>query len=186
MSLVGVLALQGGFKEHIQSIHRAGGIARAVRTLKDAKQCDAFILPGGESTVISRMMCEEGLDDFLYQAIARKKLVWGTCAGAILLGPKYLQAVDMHIQANAYGSQQASFQAKVLSKHKQLCTDGWFIRAPKILSTSAQVLATLADQSIVAVKSGSVFVTTFHPELTDDLVWHQYFLANLKAEVIDA
>ncbi|MEO7003659.1 MAG: pyridoxal 5'-phosphate synthase glutaminase subunit PdxT [Ktedonobacterales bacterium] len=192
MTRIGVLALQGDFREHMRAIVRLGGEARAVRLPADLDGLDGLIIPGGESTVIGKLMVEYSLDQPLRQAIAAGLPTWGTCAGMILLaretdnallGQPLLAAMNVRVRRNAFGSQRESFETAL---HIPALGDqlyhAVFIRAPIVESVGAgvEVLARL-DQprdgaDIVAVRQGSLLGSAFHPEVTDDLRFHDYFL----------
>ena len=185
-TLAGVLALQGDFAEHLQMLSFPGVPGRAVRLPRDLDHLAALIIPGGESTTISRLADMYGLVEPL-RAFARSgKPVWGTCAGAIYLARSApgldrptLGLLDIAVRRNAFGRQVDSFEV-------DLAIDGVnggpfhavFIRAPLIESAGAgvQVLARLADGGIVAVRQGNLLATAFHPELTGDSRLHEYFL----------
>lgn len=184
---VGVLALQGDFAEHLQMLASLGVQARPVRLPHDLDGLDGLIIPGGESTTISRLAETYGLVEPL-RAFARSgKPVWGTCAGAIYLARSApdldrptLGLLDIVVRRNAFGRQVDSFE-------EDLDVQGLpggpfhavFIRAPLIESTGpgVEVLARLADGGIVAVRQGNLMATSFHPELTGDSRLHRRFLA---------
>ncbi len=181
---IGVLALQGGFSEHVAQLARLGHDARLVRCASDLQGCQGLILPGGESTSQSH-------DDFhaVWQAIiasVRQGMpCWGTCAGAILLARRVMPAVypDVHIEVrrNAYGAQLASFVAdlRVLPEISATeTTPGIFIRAPQFTSFSKHAIpmAWLESGSCVALRHQQLLLTACHPELGEDLHFHQYFL----------
>lgn len=181
---VGVLALQGSVQEHLAKLKRIENIApRSVRTAEELKSVDALILPGGESTVIGKLLRTFGLMTILSNQISEGMPVWGTCAGTILLARKilgespYLGAIDITVARNAYGTQSDSFRTTSriaeLSDHE---TELVFIRAPKIISCSehVSVICSLGENP-VAVRQNHILATTFHPELTNDLSFHSYF-----------
>lgn len=180
---VAILALQGAFAEHAQTLERLGVEHLEIRQKKDMeKKFDALILPGGESTVMGKLLHELEL----YEPIRRKILdglpVFGTCAGLILLakevdaGVPCLETMDIRAKRNAYGRQLGSFytEAEFKGVGKIPMT---FIRAPYIseVSGSTEVLAETGGK-IVAARQGNQLVCAFHPELTEDLRVHQYFL----------
>ncbi len=191
---IGVLALQGAFLEHAHMLRKAGATPVEVRLPEDLKGLDGLIIPGGESTTIGKLAVKFGLINPLYQFIAEGHAVWGTCAGLIFLAkdigatgsgghviPTRLEVMDVTVDRNAFGRQVDSFEADLQLDFSQDDTPfrAVFIRAPRIESSgnSVEVLAQLADGGIVAAREGNLLVTAFHPELTDDLRFHEYFLA---------
>jgi 5'-phosphate synthase pdxT subunit len=188
--VIGVLALQGGFLEHLVAIRILGAIAREVRLPSDFVGIDALIIPGGESTTIAKMMdlyeLRKPISDFADQGHP----VWGTCAGLIMLSidnideePETLSLIDISVQRNAYGRQLESFITDLKSSiFSEKIFQGVFIRAPIIsrVGQGVQVLSELKDKSPVAVRQNNIIGTTFHPELTDDYRYHEYFLSMLE------
>lgn len=183
MTRIGVLALQGDFREHLRAVERLGGEARAVRLPTDLDGLDGLIIPGGESTVMGKLMVEYRLDAPLRDAIAAGMPIWGTCAGLILLGQPLLAAMDIRVRRNAFGSQRESFETElhipVLGEQPYHAV---FIRAPIVeaVGEGVDVLARLDTPrdgaDIVAVRQGLLLGSAFHPEVTDDLRFHEYFL----------
>ncbi|MCJ7522600.1 MAG: pyridoxal 5'-phosphate synthase glutaminase subunit PdxT [Dehalococcoidia bacterium] len=186
MKKVGVLALQGGFLEHIAALHRLGAGAFPVRLPKELKGIDGLVIPGGESTAIGKLMREYHLEDELNKLIAEGVPVFGTCAGMVLLARKVsgmdlqpLGAMDIEVRRNAFGRQVDSFEADlevpVLGQHPFHAV---FIRAPLIerVGGSVEILASLPDGTPVAARENNLVATAFHPELTTDLRFHEYFL----------
>lgn len=187
---IGVLALQGDFAEHIHMLRRLGEEGAEVRLPKHLDGLDGLIIPGGESTTIGKLSVAYGLMEPL-RAFTEIHPVWGTCAGAILLSrdarreQPLLKVMDITVQRNAFGAQVDSFEADLdipeLAKvtHTTHPYHAVFIRAPIIESVSgeAQVLSRLPDGRIVAAQEGHLLATSFHPELTDDLRFHEYFLS---------
>jgi len=181
---VGVLALQGDFEAHAKACERAGlGRAHEVRLVADLAAVDALILPGGESTTISKGLARTGLDAAIRERIARGMPVLGTCAGAILLalrvephGVPTLAALDVTAVRNAYGTQVDSF-ASALDADASEGLAGLravFIRAPRLTALGPQVeVLARVDGDPVLVRQGHVLAATFHPELTDDPRVHQ-------------
>ncbi|BBM83194.1 pyridoxal 5'-phosphate synthase glutaminase subunit PdxT [Candidatus Uabimicrobium amorphum] len=191
MKTVGVLAFQGSVIEHKKKINEAGADAREVRHPEDLNAIDAIILPGGESTCITRMLNEFQLMEPLAQKIQQGLPVWGTCAGAILLSrnvdgqpnPLPLGIVDIDIERNSYGSQLDSFQYQTpVSFLDNRQVNLIFIRAPRIHSVhTCENLLNIEwkqQQEIVAVKQNNIFITTFHPELDSGCTFHRYFIDN--------
>lgn len=189
---VGVLALQGAFREHIQALSRLGAEAIEVRRPEDLTDLDGLVIPGGESTTIRLLMAEYGVDSLLRDRIAQGFPVLGTCAGMIVLAkridgeaPPGLDGLDVSVRRNAFGRQFDSFESDlpvpVLGREP---FHGVFIRAPVVESVApgVEVLATLADGSIVAVRQDAIVGLAFHPELTDDARFHRYFLDLIAKE----
>ena len=183
---IGVLALQGAFIEHIDIIQQLGFEASAVRLPTELDGLNGFIIPGGESTTISRLMLEYNLMQPV-RDLARAGLpVLGTCAGTILLArdvPDFdletLQLMDIKVRRNAFGSQVDSFEADLeMPVLGEKLFHAIFIRAPVIEKTGpeVEVLAELSNGVTVAVRQGKLVAAAFHPELTNDLRFHRYFL----------
>jgi 5'-phosphate synthase pdxT subunit len=188
---VGVLALQGAFREHIVSLEALGVAASAVRLPEQLEDCDGLIIPGGESTAIGKLMDTYGF----YEAIPRRHAagmgIWGTCAGAILMARDILDALpdqrplglmDIAVRRNAYGRQVDSFEVELAVKGLDRTYTGVFIRAPWIESVGSGV-EVLAEHTgrIVAVREGDLMATSFHPELTGDPRIHRLFVEGLKS-----
>jgi 5'-phosphate synthase pdxT subunit len=186
--IIGVLALQGAFAEHIQRLKQLGTETRIVRLPHDLSDLDGLIIPGGESTTIGKLL---ELYDLMapVQHFALEKPVWGTCAGMILMAKDIgaqqpiLGVMDIVVERNAFGRQIDSFITKLIVPDIQ---DGVskpfpavFIRAPKIVEAkgTAKIIAKLENNTPVAVRQGKLLATAFHPELTDDLRFHEYFLS---------
>ena len=189
MMRIGVLAVQGAFIEHEQMLARLGAHSFEIRRKQDLEQpFDGLIIPGGESTVQSKLLRELGLFEPLAQRIADGLPVFGTCAGLLLLAKEIenddrrcFAAMDITAVRNAYGRQLGSFytEAEFKGLGKIPMT---FIRAPyiKAVHGSAEALA-VVDGKIVAARQGNLLVTAFHPELNDDLSVHACFLDMLRA-----
>jgi 5'-phosphate synthase pdxT subunit len=187
---IGVLALQGDFAEHILMLKRLGVEAAEVRLPEHLIGLDGLIIPGGESTTIGKLATDYALMEPL-QEFGRRHAVWGTCAGAIFLSKDASRAqpllglMDIKVTRNAFGRQVDSFEADLdvpeLNKvtRSQKPYHAFFIRAPIIESVAAdaKVLSALADGRIVAVQQGHFLATSFHPELTQDTRFHEYFLS---------
>ncbi len=182
---VGVFALQGDVREHLQLLTSLGVESIEVRNAKQLASCDGLIIPGGESTTISKLIDIFGLRDDLLAYIAQGKPVYGTCAGMIMLatevldeasGQQSLKAMDISVRRNAFGSQLDSFEASVEFAGSPVAVA--FIRAPIVerVGENVQVLSKLSTGAIVAVREGNVLATSFHPELTGDRAVHEYFL----------
>ena len=184
---IGVLAAQGDFLEHIASLQRLGVEAIPVRLPRDLVQIDGVIIPGGESTSISKLMLDYNLAAEV-KSLAKNGLpVFGTCAGMILLAKDItdgnrvepLRLMNIKVRRNAFGRQRESFEADLsIMPLGDKPFHAIFIRAPIIeqVSPGVKVLAKLDDGTIVAVREGKLLASAFHPELTDDLRFHQYFL----------
>lgn len=190
---IGVLALQGDFLEHKVILQKLGVETIEVRLPKDLAGLSGLIIPGGESTTIGKLAVAFGLMEPL-RHFAREFPVWGTCAGAIFLSQNakkeqpLLKMMDITVERNAFGAQVDSFEAEldIDELKKATGTDdpfrAVFIRAPIIESVrgNARVLSRLADGRIVAAIEGHLLATSFHPELTKDTRFHQYFLSLCK------
>jgi len=185
---IGVLALQGDFEAHLKMLGELGVDGEAVRLPKHLENLDGIILPGGESTTIGKLMVLYGLDEPLQQKIREGFPIWGTCAGLILLaretdnsleGQPLLASMHMRVRRNAFGSQRESFETDLsVPVIGEAPFHAFFIRGPAIESVSpkVEVLATLDDGTIVAVREGHLLGTAFHPEIGGDSRFHQYFL----------
>jgi 5'-phosphate synthase pdxT subunit len=182
---IGVLALQGAFIEHVKKLRRLGVKTCEVRLPQDLKGLDGLIIPGGESTTIGKLAVEYGLVEPLRQ-FAQKKPTWGTCAGLIFLAKDIgidrqpiLGVMDITVNRNAFGRQVDSFEVDLpVSALGDRPFHAVFIRAPVVtgVGQGVNVLGKLEDGRIVAVQSGHLLGTAFHPELTDDDRFHAYFL----------
>ncbi len=179
--LFGVLALQGDFEKHQQSLERAGARQCEVRTLEQLNAVDALVIPGGESTTMLRLMDYYGLFEPLRE-FGSQKPVFGTCAGAILMAKgvmspaqKSLDLMDIDVERNAYGRQVDSRIVELESKVGPL--EAVFIRAPIIRRTGepVEVLASYQGNAVL-VRQGRHLASTFHPELTDDIKVHKMFI----------
>jgi 5'-phosphate synthase pdxT subunit len=187
---IGVLALQGDFAEHIVMLRRLGVDTAEVRLPEHLKGLDGLIIPGGESTTIGKLATDYGLMQPLRE-FGQRHAMWGTCAGAIFLSKDVrrsqplLNLMDIKVERNAFGRQVDSFEAdldipeikKVTGKDDPY--HAVFIRAPIIESVEndARALATIGDHKIVAAQQGHWLATSFHPELTGDSRFHEYFLS---------
>ena len=186
---VGVFALQGDVREHLQLLTSLGVESIEVRNAKQLASCDGLIIPGGESTTISKLIDIFGLRNNLLAYIAQGNPVYGTCAGMIMLatevldeasGQQSLKAMDISVRRNAFGSQLDSFEASVEFAGSPV--EVAFIRAPIVerVGENAQVLSKLSTGAIVAVREGNLLATSFHPELTGDSAVHEYFLGMIS------
>jgi 5'-phosphate synthase pdxT subunit len=171
---IGVLAVQGNFREHLRMLARLGVDRVEVRLPEQLEGLDGLIIPGGESTAIGRLLRLYGLE----QAIALFPApILGTCAGMILLDRGHLGLADLEVDRNAYGRQVKSFEADVQLAGDATPLRGVFIRAPRIRAAGAdvEVLGEL-DGEPVLVRDGRLLLASFHPELTDDTRVHERFL----------
>ncbi|MBI2942406.1 MAG: pyridoxal 5'-phosphate synthase glutaminase subunit PdxT [Chloroflexi bacterium] len=183
---IGVLALQGDFREHVAALRRLGVEASEVRLPEDLDAVDGLIIPGGESTTIGKLLVAFNLRDKLRAMIERGFPVYGTCAGVILLAKDIggldqplIGTMDVRVERNAFGRQVDSFEAPVrIEGLGDQPFPAVFIRAPRIRDAGAgvAVLGRLDDGTIVAVRQGAMLGSAFHPELTDDLRFHQLFV----------
>ncbi len=171
---IGVLALQGAFREHARALRWLGAEVVEVRLPEELDGLDGLVIPGGESTTIMRLAQIYGLDE----AIRRfPGAILGTCAGMIVLDREHLGLADLEVDRNAYGRQVWSFEADVELAGDELPLHGVFIRAPRAreLGPGVEVLGEL-DGEPVLVRDDRLLLATFHPELTDDLRVHALFL----------
>ncbi|OQX63501.1 MAG: pyridoxal 5'-phosphate synthase glutaminase subunit PdxT [Anaerolinea sp. 4484_236] len=187
---IGVLALQGSFREHITMLRAIGVKTAEVRLPEQLEEIDGLIIPGGESTTIGKLAIDFGLFEKL-RAFGHKKAIWGTCAGAIFLSKDahrqqpLLELMDITVERNAFGRQIASFETDLkIPALAKISSDkapfhAIFIRAPLIATVTrdAEILSTLPDGRIVAAQQGRLLATAFHPELTSDDRVHRYFLS---------
>ena len=187
---IGVLAIQGDFAEHVVMLKRLGVDTTEVRLPQHLKGLDGLIIPGGESTTIGKLVTDFKLMEPL-RTFGQRHAIWGTCAGAIFLSKDIsrnqplLGLMDIKVARNAFGRQVDSFEADLdIPELKQVTGSkepyhAIFIRAPIIESVDqdAKVLSALPDKRIVAAQQGHLLATSFHPELTDDTRFHEYFLS---------
>ncbi|GAC1349542.1 MAG: pyridoxal 5'-phosphate synthase glutaminase subunit PdxT [Ktedonobacteraceae bacterium] len=191
---IGVLALQGDFEAHLKALQWAAselGVeveGKAIRLPRQLNELDGIIIPGGESTTIGKLMVLYGLLEPLQQKIRDGFPIWGTCAGLILLaretdnalaGQPLLASMHIRVRRNAFGSQRESFETDLsVPVLGEAPFHAFFIRGPAIESVGPEVetLATLDDGTIVAVREGTLLGTAFHPEVSGDPRFHQYFL----------
>lgn len=181
--LVGVLALQGAFVEHEASLKKCGAKPLLVRSLADLNKAEALIIPGGESTTIGKLLREYQLEQSLLRRAAEGMPIWGTCAGMIILAKDIadsdqprLGLMNMLVKRNAYGRQVDSFETN-LQIEGLGTTRGVFIRAPYVekIWDDARALCWYQEK-MVMVQQGCFLATAFHPELTDQVDVHDYFL----------
>ncbi len=193
---VGVLALQGDVREHIQSLHNCGVDAVAVRRESEIQAVDALVLPGGESTTIAQLSEVFGVYQLIKDRIANGMPVYGSCAGMILLaedildakvGQKSFGGLDITVRRNAFGRQVDSFESDIeFADGSSDLIRAVFIRAPWVekVSDSVQVLASVESHP-VAVRSRTALATSFHPELTGDNRIHRYFIEQVARPALE-
>ena len=188
---IGVLALQGDFREHIAVMNSLGADAVGVRRPAELAEVEGLIIPGGESSVMDKLSRLFGMAEPLKDAIRAGLPVWGTCAGLIMLadavvdgieGQESLGGLDIAVRRNAFGSQLDSFEVDLdIPVLHAPPLHAVFIRAPVVDTAGAGVttLAALSDGRIVAVEQGNLLGTSFHPEMTGDTRFHEYFLSKV-------
>ena len=177
---IGVLAVQGNFREHAAMLRRLGADPVEVRKPEELQGLDGLVIPGGESTTFMRLMRLYGLDEAVREFTGP---VLGTCAGMVVLDRQHLGAVDIEVDRNAYGRQVASFEADLALAGDDEPLRGVFIRAPRVreVGPEVEVLAEL-DGEPVLLREGRFIVASFHPELTDDTRVHERFLDLVREE----
>lgn len=190
--LIGVLALQGDVREHLIALASADALARPVRRPEELAEVDGLVIPGGESTTMSKLAVLFGMMDPLRERVGAGMPVYGTCAGMILLAEKILDprsgqetvgGIDMIVRRNAFGRQNESFEAAVeVDGVEGGPVDGVFIRAPWVESVGAET-EVIAEHGghIVAVRQKNALATSFHPELTGDHRVHALFVDMVRA-----
>ncbi|MFF8615013.1 pyridoxal 5'-phosphate synthase glutaminase subunit PdxT [Streptomyces sp. NPDC015350] len=190
--VIGVLAFQGDVREHLIALASADALARPVRRPEELAEVDGLVLPGGESTTMSKLATLFGLLDPLRERVRGGMPVYGTCAGMILLADKILDpragqetigGIDMIVRRNAFGRQNESFEAAVeVAGVEGGPVEGVFIRAPWVESVGARAeVVAEHDGHIVAVRQGNALATSFHPELTGDHRVHALFVDMVRA-----
>jgi pyridoxal 5'-phosphate synthase pdxT subunit len=195
--VIGVLALQGDVREHASALAEADALARPVRRPEELAEVDGLVIPGGESTTMSKLAVAFGLLEPLRERVAAGMPAYGSCAGMIMLADKILDGredqetvggIDMIVRRNAFGRQNESFEAAVdIAGIEGGPVEGVFIRAPWVESVGGdvEVLSTLdsgpAQGHIVAVRQGNLLATSFHPELTGDHRVHRLFVEMVRA-----
>ena len=181
---IGVLALQGDVREHVETLKKLGVEPVEVRTIEDLKGLSGIIVPGGESTTIGRIMVESGMLDGIRSFFYKGGPVWGTCAGMVLAasattGPRQpmLGLMNALVERNGFGRQVHSFEKDIEVEGFDSPFTGVFIRAPffEDVGPGVEVLSEI-DGRVVAARGENILVTAFHPELTDDPRFHEYFL----------
>ncbi|MDK1473422.1 pyridoxal 5'-phosphate synthase glutaminase subunit PdxT [Streptomyces sp. 549] len=193
--VIGVLALQGDVREHLAALEGAGAQARQVRRPEELAGVDGLVIPGGESTTISKLAVAFGLMEPLRARVAAGLPVYGSCAGMIMLADKILDprsgqetvgGIDMIVRRNAFGRQNESFEAAVeMIGVEGGAVEGVFIRAPWVESTGARVeVLAEVDGHPVAVRQDGLLATSFHPELTGDHRVHRLFTAMVRDALV--
>ncbi|TKI58093.1 pyridoxal 5'-phosphate synthase glutaminase subunit PdxT [Brevibacillus antibioticus] len=181
---IGVLALQGAVAEHVRLLEEVGAAAISVKKVEELDDLDGLVIPGGESTTISKLMHKYGFMEAVQEFGKANKPIFGTCAGAILLAKRiqgqddcHLGLMDIKVERNAFGRQKESFEVLMPVADVGADYPAVFIRAPYImeLGENGQVLAKYEDKIVVA-RSGHYLAAAFHPELTEDTRLHKYFL----------
>ncbi len=183
---VGVLALQGAFAKHVAALEASDVKSSEIRTEEQLASVDALVIPGGESTTMSKLLTSQGLVEPLRARLADGLPVLGTCAGMILLANEIIDArsdqfsfdrIDLAVQRNGYGRQIASFETDIEVTGLDEPFRAIFIRAPKVerIGPDVEVLATVDDVAVLC-RSGHTMVASFHPELTNDIRLHQLFI----------
>jgi pyridoxal 5'-phosphate synthase pdxT subunit len=180
--MIGILALQGDVIEHANALAERGIPCKFIRYPEHLEGINGLVIPGGESTTLTKLIRLSGLEKPLKGLIESSLPVWGTCAGVILLSKGgILECVDVHVERNAYGAQLDSFVRIGTFSGQQI--QMVFIRAPRIIKVngSCEVLSIL-DGHIVAARSGNILLSTFHPELTDNPLFIDYFLSMVRLQ----
>jgi pyridoxal 5'-phosphate synthase pdxT subunit len=177
---IGVLAVQGNFREHAQMLQRLGARTVEVRKPEQLAGLDGLVIPGGESTTFMRLMRLYGLDGAL---AAFDRPIFGTCAGMIVLDREHLGLVDVKVRRNAFGRQVASFETELDVAGEETPLTAVFIRAPWVeeVGPDVEVLAEVDGRPVLA-REGKILVAAFHPELTDDTRLHERFLETVREE----
>lgn len=177
--VVGVLALQGDFAEHVAVLRSLSVDTKEVRTVSDFSVCDALIIPGGESTVMMKLLRESGLDKEIIRHVRDGMPVFGTCAGAILLSDSHLKLMDISVERNAYGRQTDSFAREIDMPFGSINVA--FIRAP-IITRAGGDTEILAEESThpVLVRQGNMLAATFHTEISGESAVHELFVSSCR------
>ena len=185
MKTIGILSVQGAVSEHVEMVRAAGAKPRCVKYAHELEGLDGLIIPGGESTAIGRLLRDFNLIEPIKRRYESGMAVWGTCAGMILMAKeladddtRHLCLMDICVRRNAYGRQLESFTASAaVPEVSDEPVPVVFIRAPYVESVGdgVRVLLTI-DGNIVACREGRLLATSFHPELTEDISFHRYFI----------
>lgn len=178
---IGVLAVQGNFREHAAMLRELGATVVEVRLPEQLDGLDGLVIPGGESTAITRLMRLYGLEEALRSF---ESPVFGTCAGMILLDRAHLGLVDVEVERNGYGRQVASFEADLVLEGDEQPLRGVFIRAPRVTEAGPEVEVLASHDGVpVLLRQGRFLVSSFHPELTGDTRVHERFLELVREEM---
>lgn len=189
---IGVLALQGDFREHINILKKLKLTPIEVRTKEELDSVKGLIIPGGESTTIGKLLKKYKLDKEIKRKHKEGMPIYGTCAGAILLAKEIINSeqhklnlVDISIERNAYGRQIDSFEEKIRLPNSKKLFNAIFIRAPRIkdIRNGVRVLSRHKKEPVL-IRSDNILISTFHPELTDDTRVHKYFVDMVKKNKI--
>ncbi|MFD1422649.1 pyridoxal 5'-phosphate synthase glutaminase subunit PdxT [Laceyella tengchongensis] len=189
---IGVLALQGAVREHIRLLELAGAKAVAVKRADELADLDGLVIPGGESTTIGKLMRQYGLREPIMRLHEQGKPIFGTCAGLIMIAKRvenldepHLDLMDIDVKRNAFGRQRESFEADLAIKGVADVFPAVFIRAPYIekVGEGVEVLSVIEDK-IVAARQDRLLCAAFHPELTDDVRFHAYFVEMVRESMI--
>jgi len=188
MIKIGVLALQGAFREHIYSIKKCGADAIEIKFPLQLKEVDGLIIPGGESTAINKLINKYSFNFYLDDFHKSGKVIYGTCAGLILIAKKVadedfgLGYIDIDVARNSYGRQIDSFEEYIsIDFDKKEKFKAIFIRAPKILRAGPDVdILSKIEDNIILARQNNVLASTFHPELGEDTRIHKYFLKMIE------
>jgi len=178
---IGVLAVQGNFREHTAMLRRLGADVVEVRKAKELEGLDGLVVPGGESTTFVRLMRLYGLDEAVRSFTGP---MLGTCAGMIVLDRNHLGLADLEVERNAYGRQVASFEADLELEGQDDPLRGVFIRAPRVADVGPEVEVLARHEGIpVLLRDGRLLVAAFHPELTEDTRVHDLFLEAVREAI---
>ncbi|AUS07409.1 pyridoxal 5'-phosphate synthase glutaminase subunit PdxT [Laceyella sacchari] len=189
---IGVLALQGAVREHIRLLELAGAEAVAVKRAEELADLDGLVIPGGESTTIGKLMRQYGLREPIMRLHEQGKPIFGTCAGLIMIAKRvenldepHLDLMDIDVKRNAFGRQRESFEADLAIKGVADVFPAVFIRAPYIekVGEGVEVLSVIEDK-IVAARQDRLLCAAFHPELTDDVRFHAYFVEMVRESMV--
>ncbi|UWE03666.1 pyridoxal 5'-phosphate synthase glutaminase subunit PdxT [Laceyella sacchari] len=189
---IGVLALQGAVREHIRLLELAGAKVVAVKRADELADLDGLVIPGGESTTIGKLMRQYGLREPIMRLHEQGKPIFGTCAGLIMIAKRvenldepHLDLMDIDVKRNAFGRQRESFEADLAIKGVADVFPAVFIRAPYIekVGEGVEVLSVIEDK-IVAARQDRLLCAAFHPELTDDVRFHAYFVEMVRESMI--
>lgn len=186
---IGVLALQGAFREHCWMLERCGATAVEIRKAEELDDVAGLIIPGGESTTIGKLLVEWGIMEKIQQRVSEGMAIYGTCAGMILLAKGIVDSqqprlglMDVTVRRNGFGRQKESFEAAMLvPEFGEEPVEAVFIRAPYIQEAGpkVKVMAVVKDNIVIA-RQDKMLVTAFHPELTDDCRIHKYFISMIQ------